>query len=56
MSRRTVISPNNAVGNRTGLLKVYKAAPAAAVDVVPGGPVMTAVVLACAEVSGGTDD
>ena len=56
MSRRTVISPNNAVGNRTGLLKVYKAAPVAVVDVAPGGLVRTAVVLACDEMGGGPDD
>ena len=55
MPRRTVISPNNAVGKRTGLLKVYKAASAAAPDVVLLGLVM-AVVLACDEVGGGPDD
>ena len=48
MSRRTVISPNNAAGKRTGLLKVYNAALVAGADVtVLIGLVVTAVAIAC---------
>ena len=56
MSRRTIISPNNAVGKRTGLLKVYNAASAAATDVVLFGLVTAVVVRACEEAGGGPDD
>ena len=56
MSRRIVISPNNADGKCTGLLKVYNAAPVAGTDAtVLTGPVVTVGVLAC-EVTGGAPD
>ena len=57
MSRRTEISPNNAGGKRTGLLKVYNAAPVAGTDVtVLIGLVVTAVAIACEETGGAADD
>jgi hypothetical protein len=57
MSRRTVISPNNADSKRTGLLKVYKAAPVVGTD----GTVLIGLVAigeagVCEETGGAPDD
>ena len=41
MSRRTVMLPKSAVGKRTGLLKVYNAAPVVGIDAVLVGRAVT---------------
>ena len=51
------MSPNNAGGKRTGLLKVYSAAPAAVADgTALIGLVVTVVAIGCEEAGGGPDD
>ena len=56
MSRLTVISPNNAGGKRTGLLKVYRAVPVMSGASVADGPVVTVVAIVCDGTVGAADE